>query len=47
MSFDKNKLALAKSMYRKCADKNRYFMVYDAFDFESSKRELMEYIANS
>ncbi|MDC8104277.1 DUF4476 domain-containing protein [Chryseobacterium sp. PTM-20240506] len=47
LSFDKNKLTLAKSMYRKCADKNRYFMVYDAFDFESSKRELMEYIANS
>ncbi|MCJ7932192.1 MAG: DUF4476 domain-containing protein [Chryseobacterium sp.] len=46
MSFDKNKLALAKSMYPNCADKNRYFLVYDAFDFESSKRDLMEYISN-
>jgi hypothetical protein len=47
MSFDKNKLSLAKSMYFKCADKNKYFLVYDAFDFESSKRELMDFIANS
>lgn len=47
LSFDKNKLALAKSMYRNCADKNKYFVVYDAFDFENSKRELMEFIAKS
>ncbi|UKB81611.1 DUF4476 domain-containing protein [Chryseobacterium sp. MEBOG07] len=45
ISFDNKKLALAKSMYRNCVDKNRYFMVYDAFDFESSKRELMDYIS--
>ncbi|REC50119.1 DUF4476 domain-containing protein [Chryseobacterium pennipullorum] len=45
MSFDKNKLALAKSMYPNCADKNRFFVVYDAFDFEGSKRELMDYIS--
>ncbi|WP_261512462.1 DUF4476 domain-containing protein [Chryseobacterium paludis] len=47
LSFDKNKLALAKSMYRNCADKNKYFLVYDAFDFDSSKRELMEFITKS
>ncbi|MFS4472637.1 DUF4476 domain-containing protein [Chryseobacterium sp. T20] len=46
ISFDNKKLALAKSMYRNCADKDRYFLVYDAFDFESSKRELMDYISN-
>lgn len=46
ISFDNKKLALAKSMYRNCVDKNRYFMVYDAFDFESSKRALMDYISN-
>ncbi|PTT33119.1 hypothetical protein DBR28_14900 [Chryseobacterium sp. HMWF028] len=45
ISFDNKKLALAKSMYRNCADKEHYFMVTDAFDFESSKRELMEYIS--
>lgn len=47
LSFDRNKLNLAKSMYRKCADKNKYFLVYDAFDYESSKRELMEFITKS
>lgn len=47
LSFDNNKIALAKSMYPNCADKNRYFLVYDAFDFESSKREVMEYISKS
>jgi hypothetical protein len=47
ISFDKNKLSLAKSMYKRCADKNRYFLVYDAFDFENSRKELMEYISKS
>jgi len=47
VSFDKNRLSLAKSMYRKCADKNKYFLVYDAFDFENSRKELMEYISRS
>ncbi|MDR6923555.1 MULTISPECIES: DUF4476 domain-containing protein [Chryseobacterium] len=47
ISFDKNRLSLAKSMYRNCADKNKYFLVYDAFDFENSKKELMEYISRS
>lgn len=47
MSFDKNRLSLAKSMYFKCTDKSRYFLVYDAFDFESSKRELMDFIAKT
>lgn len=47
VSFDKNKLSLAKSMFSKCVDKYKYFLVYDAFDFESSKRELMEFVQNS
>lgn len=47
ISFDKSKLALAKSMYKRCVDKNKYFLVYDAFDFENSKRELMEFITKS
>lgn len=46
MSFDKSKLSLAKLMYPKCADQEQYFLVYDAFDFDSSKRELMDYISN-
>lgn len=44
ISFDKTKLMLAKSMYSKCVDKNKYFLVNEAFDYESSKRELMEFI---
>lgn len=47
LSFDKNKLSLAKSLYSKCADRDKYFIVYDAFDFESSKRELMNFISRS
>ncbi|WP_347218917.1 DUF4476 domain-containing protein [Chryseobacterium sp.] len=45
LSFDKNKLTLAKSMYLSCVDKNKYFVVYDSFDFENSKRELRAYIS--
>lgn len=47
MSFDKNKLQLAKSMYSRCVDKDRYFIVYDAFDFESSRRDLSEFITKT
>jgi len=47
LSFDKNKLMMAKLLYCQCADKNKYFLVYDAFDFDSSKRELMEFITQS
>lgn len=47
MSFDKNKLTLAKSIFNNCVDKHKYFIVCDAFDFESSKRELMDFISNS
>ncbi|WP_123911213.1 DUF4476 domain-containing protein [Chryseobacterium sp. G0162] len=46
ISFDKNKLIVAKSMYLSCVDKNKYFMVYEAFDFENSKRELRDYISS-
>ncbi|MDN3692842.1 DUF4476 domain-containing protein [Chryseobacterium tructae] len=47
LSFDKNKIAMAKSMYRNCVDKNKYFVVYDALDFENSKREVMDFISKS
>jgi hypothetical protein len=45
LSFDKNKIALAKLLFPKCVDKQKYFMVGDALDFESSRKELMDYIA--
>lgn len=47
LSFDKNKIALAKSLFKKCADKQKYFLVYDALDFESSRREVMNFVSNS
>ncbi|PXW18227.1 MULTISPECIES: DUF4476 domain-containing protein [Chryseobacterium] len=43
--FDDKKLALAKSIYRNCVDREHYIVVTDAFDFESSRRELMEYVS--
>lgn len=45
LSFDKNKIALAKLLFSKCVDKQKYFMVGDALDFESSRKELMDYIS--
>lgn len=45
LSFDKNKLALAKSLFPKCVDKQRYFIVGESLDFESSRKELMDYIS--
>ena len=46
LSFDKNRLTLAKSLYSKCVDKNNYFVVYDVFDLDENKKELMKYISN-
>lgn len=45
-SFESNKLELAKFAYEFCVDRNLYFMLNDAFSYESSKRELTEYIKN-
>ncbi|OCK52539.1 hypothetical protein BA768_11815 [Chryseobacterium sp. CBo1] len=47
LSFDKNKIALAKSLFSKCVDKQKYFIVGDALDFESSRRDLMYYISKN
>lgn len=43
-SFESNKLDFAKCAYRHCTDKNRYFLINEVFNFESSKRELRDYI---
>ncbi|MFL9833038.1 DUF4476 domain-containing protein [Chryseobacterium terrae] len=47
LSFDKNKIALAKSLFSKCVDKQKYFVVGDALDFESSRRDLMDFISKN
>ncbi len=44
-SFDDKKLAIAKQLYKKCVDKQSFYIVYDAFAFDRSKRELSDYIA--
>ncbi len=43
-SFEADKLAFAKLAYDRCANKEDYYMVGDAFSFSSSQDELMEYV---
>lgn len=47
LSFDKNKITLAKSLFSKCVDKQKYFIVGDALDFDSSRRNLMDFISKN
>ncbi len=46
LSFDSDRLSVAKALYATCADPNRYYMLNDAFSFSSSANELMEYTQN-
>lgn len=39
-NFEANKLEVAKIAHPKCVDKNNYFLINDAFQFESSVEEL-------
>lgn len=43
-SFESNKLEFAKFAYGFCADPNRYYLMNEVFTYESSKRELDEFI---
>lgn len=43
-SFESNKLEFAKFAYLFCIDPNKYYMVNEAFSYDSSKQELNEYI---
>ena len=45
-SFESNKLEFAKHAYTYCVDRNNYYLLNEAFSYESSKRELNEYIQN-
>jgi hypothetical protein len=47
MSFDENRLQLGKILYGKCSDRQNFFVVYKTLDFESNRKELMKYVANS
>ncbi len=44
MTFEENKLTIAKYAYNKTTDPNNYFQLNDAFTFESSIDELNAYI---
>lgn len=43
-SFESNKLEFAKFAYTYCTDTNRYYLLNEAFSYNSSKRELDEFI---
>lgn len=43
-SFESNKLEFAKYAYVFCVDPNKYYLINEAFSYDSSKRELNEYI---
>ena len=43
-SFESNKLEFAKYAFGYCVDRQKYYLLNDAFDHDSSKRELNEYI---
>ena len=43
-SFENNRLEFAKFAYPYCIEKNKYYLLYDVFDHDSSKHELNEYI---
>ena len=43
-SFESNKLDFAKFAYGYCVDPNKYYLVNEAFSYDSSKRELNEFI---
>ena len=45
-SFESSKLSFAKFAYQYCDDINNYYIVNDAFTFNSSIRELDNYIRN-
>ena len=46
LTFESNKVDLAKYAYRYTVDKGSYFVLNDAFTFSSSKEELSNYIRN-
>lgn len=44
MEFETTRMELAKFAYDYCIDREKYFLVTDAFEYESSKEELLKYI---
>ena len=44
LSFDDNRLELAKTAYDNCVDRENYYKVVDALTYSSTKEKLREYI---
>lgn len=44
MDYESTRLELAKRAYAKAVDRNNYYLVNNAFDYESSIAELAEYV---
>jgi hypothetical protein len=45
IDFESTRLKVAKEAYTKVVDKNNFYTVFNQFDFESSKRELSNFMA--
>jgi hypothetical protein len=45
-SFDKQKLELARQLYPNVYDQRNFYVVYDAFRYDSDRRELERYISS-
>lgn len=45
LNFESNRVKLAKQLFKSCIDKQNFYKVYKAFDFESSKKEVSAFIS--
>lgn len=45
LSFDKNKVVLAKDLYSSCIDPQNFYIVYDEFTFSSYKKEIIDFVS--
>jgi Domain of unknown function (DUF4476) len=46
LSFDSNRLKLAKLAFGRTCDQRNYHVVSSAFNYQSSARELRQYVSN-
>lgn len=44
-SFDDTRLQAGKLLYDYCVDRSNFHIVYDAFDFDRNKKDLMNYVS--
>jgi len=44
-SFDDTRLQAGKLLYDYCIDTKNFYMVYESFDFDKNKKELMNYVS--